>query len=211
MLIKPHPFLSAVLQLFFLSACAPGTIVVPTTAPDPSVVTPDEFYLPPLTEQCEIWEETQQELHAEFLRLRDPDEQNGILEMQEEEALSAVTSSSDFVMLMDVRYWVVEGHSDFINDLIPFLTDQTVTGLTNSADVIIFERIGSGNLGFYGHGWVVQDDLFQVAGRASWILSETTGMWFGSVSMTSTPDDLLALQDRWAVWSSQFDCATAGE
>ena len=56
-----------------------------------------------------------------------------------------------------------------------------MVGLTNSADVIIWERIESGELKFYGHGWVIEDDLFSVAGRASWPLKELTGLSLGSV------------------------------
>ena len=53
---------------------------------------------------------------------------------------------------------------------------------------------------FYGHGWVVNDDLFTVAGRASWLLRDITGEQFGSVKPSSTKAESFALKKQWPAW-----------
>lgn len=87
-----------------------------------------------------------------------------------------------------------------VPELVKRITDKKYVGLTNSADLIIWERIKSGDLKFYGHGGAVNNDLFTVAGRANHLLQRTTGMDFGTVSMHSTAADLQVLQNRWAYW-----------
>jgi hypothetical protein len=52
--------------------------------------------------------------------------------------------------------------------------------------LIIWERIGSGDLKFYGHGGGMQEDIFTIAGRASWILNELTGEEFAVVHCSMT-------------------------
>jgi hypothetical protein len=55
--------------------------------------------------------------------------------------------------------------------LVPALTDVRRIGLLDTADLIIQYRIDRGDLKFYGHGWIVSQDLFTTGGRAAWAVS----------------------------------------
>ena len=55
--------------------------------------------------------------------------------------------------------------------LVPALTDVRRVGLRDTADLIISYRIDKGDLNFYGHGWIVRQDLFTTGGRAAWAIS----------------------------------------
>jgi hypothetical protein len=91
---------------------------------------------------------------------------------------------------------------EMIEKLIPLLTDTTYVGLTNSADLIISDRINSGDLQFYGHGGVVADDLFIVSGRANHLLHEITGSTFGQVKMNPKKHYLERLECRWRTYKT---------
>lgn len=159
--------------------------------------------------KTKAWQKTHKELSDEFNRLFEPVKRNKIASSQKSSVLEAITSSSEFEPLFEARYWMsnsVENAKSMIPNLIELLTDSKLVGLTNSADVIIPERIQSKDLEFYGHGWTIEDDLFQVSGRASWLLKEITGENFGDVKPTSSISDLTKLQGQWANWYNGFDC-----
>ena len=80
------------------------------------------------------------------------------------------------------------------------LADTTCVGLTNSADLIIWDRIMTKELTFWGHGGGSEDDLFQVSGRASWLLKELTGQDFGSIRINSGAIDRVKQQEMWLNW-----------
>jgi len=107
-------------------------------------------------------------------------------------------SNYEYVFIAD--YWITYHYKEIIPALIKRVTDKTEVGLVNSADLIIFERIQSGQMKFYGHGGLSADDLFTVAGRANRLLTEITGENFGHVSMYSTKNQLTALQKKWINW-----------
>jgi len=139
-------------------------------------------------------------LERDFWWLYEPEEKEQILSQSREAVLRNLTSDKDFWKVAKARYWCSKNAPDFIPDLIKLLENPTVVGLQGYADLIIWERIVSKDLPFYGHGWVVPDDLFSIAGRASWILSEITGQRFGKVIPSSTPEELKHLSEAWARW-----------
>jgi hypothetical protein len=139
-------------------------------------------------------------LERDFWRLYEPDEKERILSQSKEALLLNLTSDKDFWKVAKARYWCAKNSPDVIPDLIKLLENPKVVGLEGYADLIIWERIVSKDLPFYGHGWVVPDDLFSIAGRASWILSEITGLRFGNVTPRSTPEELKHLSEAWANW-----------
>lgn len=165
-----------------------------------------EFLLPEASAMCESWAQAHTDLIAEFLRGFSEADRDRIKAFAKSEVFEAVIADPDFNVLFEARYWLIENRSSSIPDLIDLLDNPIEVGLKGSGDVIISERIESGQLRFYGHGWVVSDDLFQVAGRASWLLKEVTGLDFGSISMYSSLNDLNELQARWRLWHNQFDC-----
>ncbi|HEY7547157.1 MAG TPA: hypothetical protein VID27_19845 [Blastocatellia bacterium] len=146
------------------------------------------------------YQQSHEILEQDFWRLHEPEEQEEILSQKKEIVLSIVTSDKDFQKLFRARYWCAKNAVDIIPDLIELIKNPKTVGLENEADTIIWERIASGDLKFYGHGAVVPDDIFSVAGRASWILKEITAQNFGSVSMKSTSEELNRLSEAWAKW-----------
>jgi hypothetical protein len=119
--------------------------------------------------------------------------------------LGKIDTSSDYNYVATAEYWLVMHYEKMIPELIRRLTDKREVGLANTADLIIMERIQSGDLEFYGHGGVAYDDLFTVAGRANHLLKTITGEDFGSVSMYSTAEDLKKLQNRWVWWLMELN------
>lgn len=139
-------------------------------------------------------------LERGFWWLYEPDEKEQILSQSKEAILRNLTSDKDFWKVAKARYWCAKNASEVIPDLIKLLENPKVVGLKGYADLIIWERIESKDLPFYGHGWVVPDDLFSIAGRASWILAEITGQRFGKVTPKSTSEELKQLCEAWANW-----------
>lgn len=64
--------------------------------------------------------------------------------------------------------------------------------------LIIWERISRGEILFEGQGVQIEDDLFQVAGRANWILRNLYAKNVGHVKPDSTEADRKQLYARWA-------------
>jgi trehalose-6-phosphate synthase len=81
--------------------------------------------------------------------------------------------------------------------LIARLSDKRKIGLNNTADLIIGDRIGTGDLKFYGHGSWISEDVFTIAGRASWILNQLTGENFAEVHSNLSPQDAENFKKRW--------------
>lgn len=114
--------------------------------------------------------------------------------------LSKIDSDSNYHFLFVAELCTGAHYATMIPALIRRLTNKKEVGLVNTADLIIWERVQSGDLKFYGHGGIADDDLFTIAGRANHLLHKTTGLDFGRVSMYSAPHDLQKLQNRWAYW-----------
>lgn len=98
-----------------------------------------------------------------------------------EKALIDLRQARWFSSVMSIKSWCIENYRIAFPYLIAMLSDKKKVGLTNTADLIIWDRMGTGDLQFYGHGGCVNEDLFTVAGRASWILNEITGEHFAVV------------------------------
>lgn len=114
--------------------------------------------------------------------------------------LNKLDHSKEYHYLFVAEYWMAYHYQEMLIPLIKRITNKKEIGLKNTADLLIDERIQSGDLKFYGHGRGVQDDLFTIAGRVNYLLKKITGENFGRVSMYSTPKDLKKLQNRWTYW-----------
>lgn len=106
-------------------------------------------------------------------------------------------SDSVFWNLCAAKTWCFVHPTEAFPGLIASLTNKTKIGLVNTADLIIWDRIRTGELKFYGHGGGMQEDIFTVAGRASWILNWMTGEEFAIVGITMTPDMARKYQEDW--------------
>ena len=146
------------------------------------------------------YEEAHEKLERDFWWLYEPGEKKEIVSQSKESLLRALETDKDFWKVAKARYWCMKNAPEVIPDLIVLVENPKVVGLKGYADLIIWERVESKELPFFGHGWIVPDDLFSVAGRASWILREITGQHFGQVSMKATPGELNKLSQLWKEW-----------
>ena len=111
--------------------------------------------------------------------------------------LEIITTEKEFWRLCAAKTWCFAHPSELFPHLICRLSNKTKIGLVNTADLIIWDRIRSGELKFYGHGGGMQEDLFTVAGRASWILNWMTGENFASVGIELLPTLAREYQAAW--------------
>ena len=114
--------------------------------------------------------------------------------------LDKIDHDSNYQYIFIAEYWIAFHYEEIIPELIKRVTNKKEVGLTNSADLIIRERVQAKKMKFYGHGSISKDDLFTIAGRANRLLTEITGEEFGHVSMYSTNEDLARLQKKWITW-----------
>ncbi|MBX0291088.1 hypothetical protein K3G63_11590 [Hymenobacter sp. HSC-4F20] len=77
------------------------------------------------------------------------------------------------------------------------ITNRSETKLTGTSRLIIWDRIISNDILFEGKGLVIDNDLFQVAGRANEILQNLTGKKFGYVTPKSAASELAEIKGRW--------------
>jgi len=111
--------------------------------------------------------------------------------------LALLDSAKNFWDLCAAKTWCFAHPYEVFPHLICRLSNKTKVGLTNTADLIIWDRIQTGELKFYGHGGGMQEDVFTVAGRASWILNWMTGEDFASVGIELTPSMAIKYQADW--------------
>ena len=111
--------------------------------------------------------------------------------------LALLDSAKNFWDLCAAKTWCFAHPYEVFPHLICRLSNKTKVGLTNTADLIIWDRIQTGELKFYGHGGGMQEDIFTVAGRASWILNWMTGEEFASVGIEMTPIMAIKYQADW--------------
>jgi len=111
--------------------------------------------------------------------------------------LALLDSAKNFWDLCAAKTWCFAHPYEVFPHLICMLSNKTKVGLTNTTDLIIWDRIQTGELKFYGHGGGMHEDIFTVAGRASWILNWMTGEDFASVGIELTPNMAIKYQADW--------------
>lgn len=144
--------------------------------------------------------EAHKKLNSEFLSIQKDDVRAEILSFTLEHVLEQIQNNNNFEFLFQIRFWCGENQEKIIPELIKLLNDHRIVGLTNSNDVIIWDRIIAGDLVFYGHGWLINDDIFSVAGRASWLLKESTCLDFGNITMKTSNRNMGKLKKKWIRW-----------
>ncbi|NHN26118.1 hypothetical protein FIA58_010560 [Flavobacterium jejuense] len=118
--------------------------------------------------------------------------------------LDKIDNSKEYQYIFESEYWLAFNYKKMIPELIKRITNNREIGLINTADLIIWERIESGDLKFYGHGGVAFDDLFKISGRANHLLKNITGEDFGNVMMNTSQKELTELQNKWIEWLSKI-------
>jgi hypothetical protein len=121
-----------------------------------------------------------------------------------QDALATIDTAKNFWTVCAAKSWCLKNYNQAFPFLVTRLTIKTKVGLENMADLIIWERIGSGDLKFYGHGGGMQEDIFTIAGRASWILYELTGEEFAVVHVSMTEVQAKEYKRLWAEYINEL-------
>lgn len=121
-----------------------------------------------------------------------------------EQALSSIDTASSLWHVASAKSWCLDHYEEAFPHLIARLTHKKKIGLTGTADLIIHCRLSTGDLKFYGHGGVIMEDIFTVAGRASWILNELTGEEFAVVSCHHSKEELQDFKQQWIEYVSNL-------
>ncbi|MFM1894570.1 MAG: hypothetical protein RIQ90_1736 [Bacteroidota bacterium] len=111
--------------------------------------------------------------------------------------LEIIDTEKAFWKVCAAKTWCYAHPLEVFPHLICRLSNKTKIGLVNTADLIVWDRIQTGELIFYGHGGGMQEDIFTIAGRASWILNWMTGENFSSVGIELTPALAREYQAAW--------------
>ncbi|MGH1364800.1 MAG: hypothetical protein ACRBF0_14650 [Calditrichia bacterium] len=122
------------------------------------------------------------------------------IEFSPEFILNKIDNDPQYHYIFIAEYWMAFNYEMMIPELLKRITDKREVGLIGTTELIISERIKSGDMRFSRIGRLVFDDLFTISGRANHLLQRITGEEFGLVSMYSNEQDLKKLQNRWAYW-----------
>ncbi|MEM6342890.1 MAG: hypothetical protein AAF927_03385 [Bacteroidota bacterium] len=99
-----------------------------------------------------------------------------------------------------IKHWSALHYEALIPELILRITYTEVVGLKNYKDIIIWDRVDSGDMVLNGPGAEIRDDLFAVAGRANFLLKNLTGEDFGDIGINTSAEERLFIRDQWVNW-----------
>lgn len=85
----------------------------------------------------------------------------------------------------------------YLKELANQIPNKQEVQLQGTSRLIIWDRIIKGDIIFEGKGLVVENDLFQVAGRANQVLQNLTNKNFGFVTIKSSKKELEDLKNKW--------------
>lgn len=156
----------------------------------------NQYLLPKTFNKPENWKDKSKE--AEFYGATFSD----TLEL--EKVLSIIDDSIHFEDILIAKSWSIYNYKQIFPHLVSRLSNKKKVGLTNTADLIIWCRIETGDLKFYGHGGGISEDIFTIAGRASWILNEITGEKFASVQCNLTVEESKHFKNKWIEYISEL-------
>ena len=114
-----------------------------------------------------------------------------------QDVLSLIDTTTSLFDVYAAKSWCLQNYEEAFPHLISRLSVKKKIGLKHTADLIIWDRIGTGDLKFYGHGGGMQEDIFTIAGRASWILNEITGEDFAVVHGNLTKKQAKEFKNNW--------------
>ena len=122
-----------------------------------------------------------------------------------EDALATIDTATGLWAIASAKSWCIRHPEPSFPHLIQRLACKRKMGLTGTADLIIWDRVATGDLQFYGHGGAIEEDLFTIAGRASWILNEITGEEFAEVHASLTKEQARQLNEDWMAYIRRLD------
>ncbi|MCB9034754.1 MAG: hypothetical protein H6553_13015 [Chitinophagales bacterium] len=117
----------------------------------------------------------------------------------------AITKTKDFDLIFRTPFWIAldsTHYTKFIPELILMLTDTTYIGLENAGGITIWSRMKDNKevLKQNPLNYQIDDDIFTIAGRASWILKRLTKNEFGIVKPNMEHKELVNIQKQWIKW-----------
>ena len=113
------------------------------------------------------------------------------------QALAMIDTAKEFDHILMAKTWCVDHYAEAFPHLIQRLGFKQKIGLINSADLIISDRINTGDMEYYGHGGIVNEDLFTPAGRVSYILNSITGERFAQVFGDMSMSEAVEFKNLW--------------
>jgi hypothetical protein len=119
------------------------------------------------------------------------------------QALAMIDTAKEFDHILMAKTWCVDHYAEAFPHLIQRLGFKQKIGLVNSADLIIVDRLNTGDMKFYGHGGSVYEDLFTPAGRASYILNSITGETFAVVNGDLGVSEALEYKRLWVEYVNE--------
>ncbi|HCS19169.1 MAG TPA: hypothetical protein DIW47_01165 [Bacteroidetes bacterium] len=121
-----------------------------------------------------------------------------------QDALEVIDSARNFETICSAKSWCLKNYQTVFPHLVTRLSIKQKVGLENTADLIIMDRIGTGELEFYGHGGAIEEDIFTIAGRVSWILNELTGENFAVVHGNMSERQAQDFKKLWLAYINQL-------
>lgn len=120
------------------------------------------------------------------------------------DVLAIIDTAKTWSKIRTAKSWCLKNYEASFPHLIARLGIKEKIGLINTADLLIWDRIRTGDLTFYGHGSGMTEDIFTIAGRASWILNELTGERFAQVRVTTTEEDVQEFKKQWVSYLNKL-------
>ncbi|MFC7000043.1 hypothetical protein ACFQHR_20580 [Rufibacter roseus] len=151
----------------------------------------DRIKMPKEFEKPEKWLEADKRASLGYFQKPNPELQT----MDLAKVISIVNSERDLKKLFLARDWCRENYQLCFPILIEKLTDTTYVGLTNFIDLMVPGR--NEKSWIYGHGGVVNEDIYIRAGRASYILNQITGEDFAVVRVKTDYNILKQFKKAW--------------
>ena len=109
----------------------------------------------------------------------------------------ADTTWSSVFLTLNASVNNYKNDTNYLVELANQIPNNKVTLLRGTSRLIIWERIVSGDIMFEGKGLVIDNDLYQVGGRANQILQNLTSKNFGFVTIQSSDKELNDLKNKW--------------
>lgn len=123
-------------------------------------------------------------------------------------AMNLIDKNRNFCSLYSALIWCRKNYREAFPELIKRLTDSTNVGLEHYTDLNVVGRdeFNKGNPISTGQkpGIVINEDIFTIAGRASWILNSITGETFSSVRKGYNQQKLKNIEESWMIWIKEL-------
>ena len=167
-----------------------------------------DYFLPEKFSKPLKWEEAENRnaIHEKFYCNED-----SIIGIKDyKEAFNIIDTGKDFCRLYFACKWCKDNYEAAFPQLVKRLTDTTEVGLNPYVDLYISKRSETGSMPYIGStggkpGIHINEDIFTIAGRASWILNEITGENFAIVNPFTSSEKLEQFKQKWIGWIKKLE------